>query len=731
SAGGGNRMTETGMSLGTPHYMSPEQAMGEREITARSDVYALGAMTYEMLTGDPPFTGSTAQAIVAKVMTEKPASIRKNRDRVPESVEDAVLTALEKLPADRFATADEFARAMASPTTMSTSRRVVSRGTWLERRVKPVVTVLGLVTLAAIAFALRPASREPVVGVDRFALNLGQGEGLGLSWAPDGRAFVYAGAAAGGTSQLFVRSLDALAAKAVPGTEGATSPFFSPDGQQLAYITTTPFALKIIPRDGGQATTIVRDTISGGGGSWSPDGWIYFDGANSLSRIHPDGTGRELVMALDSTQKEIGLAWPEALPGGRGVICRIRRKGDDVGDYQIFVIDLKTRARKALFKAPFARYAPSGHLLYVLGDGSLMAVRFDLAKLEISGPPVLISAGLAVGAFGAADLAIAPDGTLLYSIAKGTTTSEPVWVERDGTESLVDSALHVVASSLALSPDGTRLALHLSAISGGPTSRTEDIWVKQLPTGPMSRLTAQGEQNRRPSWSHDGRDILFLSSRSGPSSLFRQRADGSSAAVRVTWNDSGRSIPIAEGVESPDGRWLVLATEQGTPGDGDILIKRIGVDSVPKPLIADPFQETGPAISPDGRWLAYSSTETGRAEIYVRPFPDVDAGKIQISNAGGISPHWSHRGDELFYRNNFDDMMVAALKTTPNLSVVGQKRLFNAVGYIRSAAHSNFDVSKDDRRLLMLRFGSVGSSDNAPQIILVQNFLGELRRLLP
>jgi serine/threonine-protein kinase len=733
SKAGGARMTETGMSLGTPHYMSPEQAMGEREITARSDVYALGCVTYEMLLGEPPFTGPTAQSIVAKVMTEKPAPLTARRERIPLAAEDAVLTALEKLPADRFGTAAEFATALTAPMPQASRLPAKARGSWLQRHASAVTGVLAVVALAAILLALRHAGRSSSGEVNRFELALGAGQGLApvggtrLSWFPNGRAFVYVGTGTGGGTQLWLRALDALSATPIAGTDGATSPFVSPDGQQVGFVTTTPFSVRVAPRGGGRATVIVSDGVSGGGGDWSDDGWIYFDGGSGIARIKPDGSGRELVTVLDSTQREIGIAWPQALPGGRGVIFRVRRAGDDVGNYGIFVYDLKHRTRRPLVKATYARYAPSGYLLYALADGSLLASRFDLGRLALVGEPVVIARGLGLAAFGGADLAIAPGGNLLYSTGKSVTTAEPVWVDRNGASSPIDSSWHVFASGLALSPDGTRLAVHIDARSAGfSTSRTEDIWVKQIPTGPMSRITFEGEQNRRPSWSHDGRDILFLSGRSGPSALYRQRADGSAPAQRVTSNTE----PLGEGLESPDGRWLILRTDIGTPGDGDILAMRIGVDSAAKPLIASPFQELAPALSPDGRWLAYTSNETGRREVYVRPFPDVGAGKFQVSTAGGSAPRWNHRGNELFYRSLNDDFIAAHVRLAPSFGLVGQKRLFSAAGYTPGLDHATFDVSPDDRRFLMLRVGST-QEDVTAHLILVQNFFADLGRVLP
>ena len=729
SKAGGTRMTETGMSLGTPHYMSPEQAMGERELDARSDVYALGSVLYEMLTGEPPFTGPTAQAIVAKVVTAEPVAPSTLRKAVPPEVESAVLTALEKLPADRFASAAEFAAALNPPVSMA--RR--AGGTWLQRHATPLVVGLALLAAAAGAAAIGAAITSTPAEVNRFGLALGTTEGLSpvagnrVTWAPDGRAFAYIGSGGGvGDNRLWLRPLDALAPTAIAGTEGATNPFFSPDGQQIGFITLTPLALRIVPRGGGRAATIVSDGVAPGGADWSRDGYIYFDAGSSLSRVRPDGSGREVVFALDSVAGEIGVAWPEVLPGDRGVICRVRRAGDDLGSFRIFVVDLRTRKRKPLVAATFARYAAPGYLLYVRADASLMAARFDLKRLELTGVPVVVARGLGLAAFGAADLAVSVTGTVLYSVGRGTNVSEPLWVSRDGTAAPVDTGLRGLSTSgLALSPDGSRLAVHLLR---GSTTRREDIWVKHLPDGPLSRVTFEGEQNRRPSWSHDGRDILFLSSRSGPSALYRQRADGGAAPERIAELPGG----IADGFESPDGRWLILRSGIASAGDGDILALRIGVDTSPKPIIATGFQELAPALSPDARWLAYTSNETGRPEVYVRPFPNVNDGKLQVSTEGGTEPRWSRRGEELFYRSANGDLMSARLRAAPALAILGRQRLFSARRYVAGVAQAVYDVSPDGRRFLMLRIGAgPGSGDDASQLILEQNFAAELRRVLP
>jgi serine/threonine-protein kinase len=739
SKAGGARMTETGMSLGTPQYMSPEQAMGEREITARSDVYALGAVLFEMLLGEPPFTGPTAQAIVAKVMTEKPPGMVSRRERVPPQVEDATLTALEKLPADRFATAAQFAEALNAPTAAGAGARKASAHAatpWWQRHAVPMIAVLGATAVVAVVvglMAIRKSSTPATTALNRLGLELDashplqENGGVRLAWSPDGRAFVYVAADPQGTALLYLRSLDSLGATPIAGTDGATSPFFSPDGKYVAFVTTAPYSLRVAPRTGGEPRVVVGDSVSGGSGDWSTDGYIYFDGATTISRIHPDGTGREAVATLDSMRNEIGVAWPQALPNERGVIFRVRRAGEDVGHYSIDVVDLKTHARKELVRATMARYVPPGHLVYVLADGSLMASRFDLDRLEITGTPTLIARGVAIGAFGATDVALAPDGSLLYTSGGRAAAVEPVWVGRDGVVTKVDPALpEIFVGGVALSPDDSRLALDVQV--SATVNRTEDIWVEQLPAGPFSRLTSEGEQNRRPSWSHDGHDVLFLSSRHGPQGLYRQRADGSAPATLVA------SVPggMGEGFESSDGRWLVERTELNTQGTHDIMAMQIGVDSKWKPIVATRFQQLAPALSPDGHWIAYSSDETGRSEIYVAPFPNTGTGKIQVSTAGGSVPRWERKGDELYYINANNDMMAAQVRVAPDFAVLTQRRLFSTNGFVASMAHPDYDVTADGRRFVMLRpFASTDTTVPATHLVLVQNLLAYLRMALP
>jgi serine/threonine-protein kinase len=453
---------------------------------------------------------------------------------------------------------------------------------------------------------------------------------------------------------------------------------------------------------------------------WAEDGFIYFDGLTTLSRVRPDGTGREVVYRLDTLQREVGVAWPEVLPAGAGVVFRVRHIGDDLGDFRIMVTDLRTRKTKSLVQALVARYSPAGYLLYVTADGSLMASRFDLGRLEMVGPPVPLWRGVGLGAFGVVDVALSSTGSLLYTTDSQSTIAEPTWLTRSGGASAMDAQWpDGLAYSVALSPDGSQVAVEFINVKSNTS--VPDIWIKRLNGGPLSRLTYEGTNNLRPSWSRDGRDVLFISNRAGSLALYRQRADGSTPAQKVASDPR----ELGEGFESRDGQWLVLRSADAVCCD--ILAMRRGVDSTPKPLVATSFRERSPSLSPDGKWLAYASDETGRFEVFVRPFPDAQSAKWQVSTAGGSSPHWSGQGNELFYLDGANEMQSAHVTTRPTFGIVSKERLFSASGYFVSPWAQAYDVAPDGQRFLMLRVGTATGAQPV-SLVLVENFLTELRQ---
>jgi len=731
----GTRMTETGMSLGTPHYMSPEQAMGEREITARSDVYALGCVLYEMLTGDPPFTGSTAQAIVARVVTEHPRSLVGQRHTIPPQVEAAVLTALEKLPADRFGSAAEFAAALgdvnyAPRTTMASGVGGGAGRTSLRTR-----RMIGALAGAAALFAalaawgwLRPKPLAPVV---RYSMGLPPDQamrqgvlGVNLAISPDGSRIVYVGPGEGG-DQLWIRERDKLEATPLAGTLGAQTPYFSPDGQRIGFSATLNVQLKVVPVTGGPPITLANPGAgAGGGGTWGPGGWIYFDTPGGLSRIQADGGTPELFIPLDTITHETGHAWPAALPNGKGLLYRSRRNSDPT-DFDIVAFDFKTRVRHILTKGLLARYVAPGYLVFLRADGAVLAAPFDQDKFKMTGPAVPLFEGVMTKPFGSADLAISPTGTLAYVpglASSGGGVAEMVWVSREGGITPLNPALTYNPSanlSLTLSPNGARVALDVIGTAA------PDIWIKQLPSGPLSRLTFETQAAVRPRWTPDGQSVIYTAIvDSGPAAVWKKKADGS-AAAQLVWRVPGRAI--AEAFLSNDGQWLIYRINADS-GNRDVYAVRPGRDTVATPLLTDRFNEEGPALSPDGKWLAYTSNESGRSEIFVRPFPNTAGGRWQISTTGGSAAHWSHSGRELFYEAPSGDMMVAPVTPGPTFAPGAPSRLFPlGSGLIASAVVPLYDLTPDDKKFLMVRLAAVNQAPGAGQLVVVDNWFTELK----
>ena len=719
SAAAGGRMTETGMSLGTPHYMSPEQATAEKDLTNRSDIYSLGCVLYEMLTGDPPHTGSSAQAILMKIVTEDVQPVTELRKSVPPNVAVATGKALEKLVADRFATAKEFAEALTNPAfTLPTAQAAVAgapaSGPW--KRLSVVMTALAAIFALAFVWALsRPPQSGPVV---RFTLVPPEGQepskaGVNVALSPDGSRVVY-----GGRSQLFERRLDGLSIEAIPGTERGWNPVLSPDGASVAFVVAR--SIRTVSLLGGPPRTVVASGVPTRSGiDWGSDGMLYFtDDAGAIQRVPVTGGEPEPVTANDAGTAH---RWVDVLPEGRGLLFTITRGTPDRSEIAVMGFD-EGEVRTLLLGA-MARYATSGHLVFAAADGTLLATPFDLRRLEVTGPPMTLSETVATTRINSSSqFAVSATGTLLY-VPGGRLGTDvvPVWVERDGTGREIDPGWSVRGvpnfSSLALSPDEGRLALSTLDSEG-----RSDLWVKQLDRGPLLRLTTEGQFNIGGAWSADGRWLAFESNRAGAFDLWRKRADGSGTAELVLDVEE----LIGEGHYSPDGTWLVFRKGSRRTGDADIYALRPGMDSVPVPLVATQFSEHSPTISPDGRWVAYVSDRSGREEVYVSPFPDAaSGGLVLVSTDGGAEPVWAHSGRELFYRNGSNELVAVQVSGDPSFSAGQQVVLFSMDGYLLGNGRQQYDVSSDDQRFVMLRIDDDDSG--TPKLIVVENFFEELK----
>jgi eukaryotic-like serine/threonine-protein kinase len=730
SKASGSRMTETGMSLGTPHYMSPEQAMGEREITGRSDVYALGAVLYEMLTGDPPFTGSTAQAIVARVVTESPRPLLAQRHTIPPHVEAAVLTALEKLPADRFATPDEFADALAGRgaiTTRATASAAAAPPAVAPVRARPwnaltlaALAVAALATAAALWGWLRP---RPAAPVNRYSLLLRPAEALrpsaiagNVAISSDGGRIAYLGPAEGGT-RIWLREHDKLRPQPIPGTENGVSPFFSPDGSQLAYIVGGR-SLRVATLAGGPPVTL-SDSLNASGGDWGADGYIYTELQEGLGRIKATGGPMEVIYHLSDAKHEVGAEYPNAMPDGKGIVFRLRLAGQPAPDFQIMELAVPGGTPHPLLRGIYARYVASGHLLVVTADGKLLAAPFDPKKRRLTGTPVAVMDGmLRAGPF-EVNFAVSATGTLVYTAGGSTGASRAYWVDRDGRASVIDSTWDPQGniSSVALAPDGKTLAVTLLRGAG------QDVWVKRLPTGPFSRVTFGDTAHFRPAWTGDGQSLVYINDLgAGAGAPAISRADGTGAPRFLLRSP----MSFGQAFETRDGKWLVLRRSLGEAGGGDIYAMRAG-DTTLVPLLTTPARETSPAVSPDGRYIAYSSDESGTAEVYVRPFPAVASARWQASVSGGSAPLWAPNGRELFYVNGHQELVSVAVTPGPQFALGEPHVLFSVAQYVLTGSTGVYDVSPDAKRFVMMR--PVSGGDEA-ELVLVQNWFQELKARL-
>ncbi len=706
SQAGGNRMTETGLSLGTPSYMSPEQATGERVLNARSDVYSLGCLLYEMLVGEPPLTGPTVQAVIAAVVTKEPERLGARRRSVPANVDAAVHKALAKLPADRFASAEAFAKALSepAPASMAPASSLAPAVPTAPSKRRLAVVSAALLLLGALA-AWGWARPRADTFMNRYALFLRDSEAVAaaslgghVAISPDGRRIVYVGRG-GGTPRLWVKDAGQIGPSVLPGTDGATSPFFSPDGRQLGFVKDGK-TVRILPLEGGSALTLT-DSANATAADWGSDGYVYFEVDSGISRIRATGGRSEPVYKFAPGQHVLGSEWPVVLPGARGLLFRVRHEGQGPADFEIMVMPLPKGEARVLLHGIYARYSPTGHLVVVTSDGKLLVVPFDLGKLALSGAPAALYEGLEANPFAAA-VALSDAGTLIYQTASQASAREIVWVTREGLASAADSSWKVdgTINALALSPNGRAIAVELAR------NAKPDIWVKQLPGGPFSRITFGDTGYTRPSWAPDGSQVMFLGDRGdGGGVPFVRRADGIGAATRLL----PPKIAFGQALESPDGHWIILRRVLSDAGNGDILGVRAG-DTALVPLVASPAREVSPALSSDGKWLAYASDESGTFEVYVRPFPNVAAARWQISTAGGSAPLWSHNGKELFFRNHHGDLVAAEVSTTPSFTVGAQKPLFSLRPFTFTDLIQAYAVSPDDKRFLMLRETSAGES---------------------
>ena len=717
SNAGSTRMTETGMSLGTPHYMSPEQAMGEREITARSDVYALGCVLYEMLSGDPPFTGSTAQAIVARVMTEEPRPLTLQRKSVPPEVEEAVLTALSKLPADRFGSAAEFATALAgrgSVTRRLGTAAVPAGKTGAEARWRRAAMALGSLLVASGTLTLwalwRPVQDDHATWLSMnlpATLRVAAQADPALALSPDGRTLAYTAEATGNTRLIVARRVGDPLPAPVAGTENGGSASFSADGEWLVFLDRTARPTKVALIGGSTVTIPMQPGIALSQIRWASEDRYAVSLVNGqLGMLGPDGRV-DTLLPLDRERNEAIHDVMEVLPNGD--VLAIATTSFPEGT--ILVVDPVSHQRfdiaSGVTDAIWAGYA-RGYLVWSLGDGSLQAAPYDLGSRKVGGTPTPLNARAQTTRGFRPKVALSAEGALAYVPVQPPTL---VQVDRTGQ---VRPLLTVPRNyhNPRVSPDGRKLSLDF-------TDLVRDIWVYDFRDTTLSRLTFENDGHDG-FWAPDGRRLFYASASLGKGliGILSRSADGGGGADSVYYEGTQVSV---HGI-SPDGRTAIVAKVDGFIFD-IVTVPLTDTERRSTPLLASPYNEYFPALSPDGRWLAYVTDESNRQEVYVRPFPGPGR-KVLVSQGGGVEPIWSRDGRELFYRGSVPDgprLIAARVEFRPDFRVLTRTPLFDDADYEQATPHANYDVMPDGRSFIMVRqgrFTEVSYVANWPALLL-------------
>ena len=718
--------TGVGIVLGTAAYMSPEQARG-RAVDKRTDIWAFGCVVYEMLTGQPVFSGESTTDVLAAVVQRDP-DLSLLPPRTPSRIVELLRRCLQKNPKDRlrdiadarfeieqakhppsgvFPAASSVARTSAAAATSGRG----SSSLWLAMFAGGAVVGAGLLYVASV---LRPAavvSETPVRAIINLppdtTVALSRGSAIALS--PDGRRLVFAGRSHNKV-QLYVRSLDKFESQPIAGTDGAADPFFSPDGQWVGFFADEK--IKKVSLEGG-APVAIADARMSRGEAWGEGDTILLTPTNTAPVSRTSALGGKLEPLTTLGAGELSHRWPQILPGGAAVLFTI---WNDIGwePARIAAQRLDNGARTIVVEngGGYGRYIRDpvgrrGYLVYARSEG-LLAAPFDESRLVVSGQAVPIVDGLITNLSGGAHYALSPSGTLAYVPGQnGENDRELAWVTLDGTATTA-VRVHSMGRNWALSPDGTRV-LWTNTFGTG-----RDVWLVDLARGTNARLTNAG-YSFTPIWSPDGKFVVF--ERGVPESkLYRRPIAGGDeemigASKRIQYPDT----------ITPDGKTLVYAEYDAVTG-ADLWARPLtgGGDRTPQPFVQTKFSESNAMFSPDGQWIAYQSNESGRFKIYIRSFPD-GARTLQVSTDGGIEPKWAPTGREIFYRGTDNRMKVMPLEASPELHAGKPRVLFDGTNY-----ENGFGVSPDGRRLLMMPL--IPNEQAATQIHIVLNFLSELRQ---
>jgi eukaryotic-like serine/threonine-protein kinase len=716
--------TKEGVLLGTAPYMSPEQARG-RPVDKRTDIWAFGCVLYEMLTGRASFAGDSLADTMVAILEREP-NWTALPSGTPATVRRLLARCLEKDPKRRLRDIGdariEIDEALASPGGAIAKNTVGLHGRTTLGRATAVIASAAVGAL--VAWSLKPGASTPPATtgtVARLVITPSPAEPLAtdlssIAISPDGRRVAYA-AGLGRKQRIYVREIDSFGGAPIPGTEGGTTPFFSPDGQWLGFLSTGK--MKKVLVTGGAPLTIC-DTQGAGAAtpSWEADGTIFFTptiGAGVWRVAAAGGTPTPVTMLQEA---ESSHRWAQLVPNGKALLFSAITASASA---QTYAQSLDTGQRRLVVQGAAARYLPTGHLVYVQG-GTVMAVPFDPDRLEVLGSPVAVLAGVmqvrrlrnSTTASFLSHVSFSNAGPMAYVPGSERLRRDAlVWVDRGGQEQPT-GATGGMYFQPRLSPDGTRMAVTV----GG--SDYDDVWLYDLARSAWSRFTLEGN-NGFPLWTPDGHKLTYVSDKAGPDNMYSKPLDGSGADERVVASD----LPNYPFSWSRDGVLAFVSVSPRT--QQDLWILRPDQNKRPTPLLETPFGEGAPVFSPDGRQLAYVSNESGRTEIYIRPFPGPGQ-SVTISTDGGNEPVWSRTGRELFYRSG-DAMMAVDITAGPGFAAGRPKRLFERPFESSLTFWANYDVASDGQRFLMVKRLD---QDEAPaQINVMLNWGDELKRLVP
>jgi serine/threonine-protein kinase len=726
--------TQAGLIMGTAAYMSPEQAAG-KAVDKRSDIWSFGVLLWEMLTGRRMFDGETISHTLADVLR---ADIEFDALPVgtPPALRDLVRRCLDRNAKSRLRDIGEARVAIeraqkeheigARPLAAQRSSRWIRGVPW-------VVAAMALVIAAALVVMLAPWKGTPPSPVRRFSVDIGEDvslvttQGTPAVLSPDGQtlAFVARTPVNPTNPQIYIRRLGQLQAAPLSGTENATSPFFSPDGQWIGFFSRG--AIKKISSQGGAAVTVTASAAVRGA-SWGEDGTIVFepDSNTALMRVSADGGKPQPATML--AQGEATHRWPQILPGGKGVLYTAHTDIASFDEANIVVLPFPGGTPKIVQRGgSYGRYVSSGHVIYV-HENTLFAVPFDLAHLETTGSPVPVINGVDTNTVGGALFDVSRDGTLVYLPGSATTAQLRMdWLDRSGRTTVL-RATAADWSNLLFSPDGQLIAFDLN--SG---SRQTDVWIYDWTRDVLTPLT-RGGVSQKPVWTADGRRLVFASRRDGPLNLYWQRSDGTGEVQRLTqspngqgawsWHPNGKLLAFHElSPQQRDDIWILPI--EGNERDG-------WKPGKPTMFVGGPDSQRAPMFSPDGRWLAYQSNESGRDEIYVVTYPG-GTNRVKVSNGGGVDPTWSRARPELVYATSDQRIMVVPYQVKGDALLPEKPQPWSDIHFVpryRLGPTRSFDLHPDGNRVA---FAVASDAPAAKQtsLVFVLDFFDELRRLAP